>query len=147
MPAYVVGRRLDLLGSNRLARAALFTDFDALPAQRRNVAWLHFLDQGVRGLYPDAEAWAETARDAVAALRVDLGPHLCDDRLCDLLGELSVRSADFRQGSQSRAARASPAGAAAPQRSGVGNATGLRRPERPTARTPKKTLSLESARV
>ncbi|WP_063760786.1 helix-turn-helix transcriptional regulator [Streptomyces aureocirculatus] len=199
VPAYVVGRRLDILGSNRLARA-LFTDFDALPTERRNVAWLHFLDAGVRGLYPDAEAWAETARDTVAALRMDLGRHPCDDRLCDLLGELSVRSEDFQllwaeqlvrehshgverlrhpaagglvlrretlrlpdapdqalvmfaaeQGSPSRGALASlaggVAGVAAPQRSGVGNATGLRRPERPTARTPKKTLSLESSTV
>ncbi|MER7345749.1 helix-turn-helix transcriptional regulator [Streptomyces aurantiacus] len=195
VPAYVVGRRLDILASNRPARA-LFTDFDALPAERRNVAWLHFLDPGVRGLYPDREAWEETARDTVAALRMDLGRHPCDDRLCDLLGELSVRSEEFsllwaeqlvrehshgverlrhpvageltlrretlrlpdtpeqalvtyaaEQGSPSRAALAALAGGAAPQLWGAGNATGPRRPERPTARTPKKTLSLDRSTV
>ncbi|GGO49517.1 helix-turn-helix transcriptional regulator [Streptomyces lasiicapitis] len=196
VPAYVVGRRLDVLDSNRQGRA-LLADFDALPAERRNVAWLHFLDPGVRGLYPDREAWEDTARDTVAALRMDLGRHPCDDRLCDLLGELSVRSEEFRalwaeqlvrehshgverlrhpvagdltlrretlrlpdtpdqalvtyaaeQGSPSSAALAVLAGGgAASQLWGAGNATGLRRPERPTARTPKKTLSLDRSTV
>ncbi|PHQ53355.1 hypothetical protein BLA24_01770 [Streptomyces cinnamoneus] len=78
VPAYVLGRRLDILASNRLARV-LFGDFDALPAERRNVAWLHFLDPGARERYPD---WEQTARDTVAALRMDLGRYPCDDRLC-----------------------------------------------------------------
>ncbi|MFJ2766784.1 helix-turn-helix domain-containing protein [Streptomyces sp. NPDC087300] len=95
VPAYVLGRRLDVLGANPAARA-LFTDVDALPPGQRNVAWLTFLDPAVRGLYADREAWEETARGTVAALRVDLGRHPCDDRLCELLGELSVRSEDFR---------------------------------------------------
>ncbi|MFE0098847.1 helix-turn-helix transcriptional regulator [Streptomyces sp. NPDC059009] len=195
VPAYVLGHRLDILASNRPARA-LFTDFDALPPGQRNAAWLHFLDPAVRGLYPDREAWEETARGTVAALRLDLGRHSCDDRLCELLGELSVRSEDFRalwaehhvgehaygierlrhptagelvlrretlrlpgegdqtlvtyaaeQDTPSHSALADLAALAAPQRCGAGNATGLRRPERPTARTPKKTLSLDSSTV
>ncbi|MEU4800626.1 helix-turn-helix transcriptional regulator [Streptomyces sp. NPDC023327] len=93
VPAYVLGRRLDILASNRLARL-LFGDFDALPAERRNVAWLHFLDPDARERYPD---WEQTARDTVAALRMDLGRYPCDDRLCGLLGELSVRSDDFNR--------------------------------------------------
>ncbi|MFE0171349.1 helix-turn-helix transcriptional regulator [Streptomyces sp. NPDC059002] len=192
VPAYVLGRRLDILASNAQARA-LFTDFDALPSRERNAAWLHFLDPAVRGLYPDRQAWEETARGIVAVLRMDLGRHSCDDRLCELLGELSVRSEDFRalwaehhvgehpygterlrhpaageltlrretlrlpgesdqclvtyaaeEGTPSRSALAA---LAAPQRCGAGNATGLRRPERPTARTPKKTLSLDRSTV
>lgn len=91
VPAYILGRRLDILASNHLARV-LFGDFDALPAERRNVAWLHFLDPDARERYPD---WEQTARDTVAALRMDLGRYPCDDRLCGLLGELSVRSDDF----------------------------------------------------
>ncbi|MEU1133868.1 helix-turn-helix transcriptional regulator [Streptomyces sp. NPDC005900] len=93
VPAYVLGRRLDILASNRLARL-LFGDFDVLPAERRNVAWLHFLDPDARERYPD---WEQTARDTVAALRMDLGRYPCDDRLCGLLGELSVRSDDFNR--------------------------------------------------
>ncbi|WP_030688210.1 helix-turn-helix domain-containing protein [Streptomyces sp. NRRL B-1347] len=93
VPAYVLGRRLDVLAANRPART-LFVDFDALPAAQRNVAWLHFLHPGMRDLYPD---WEEVARDTVAALRMDLGRFPCDDRLCTLLAELSVRSDDFRR--------------------------------------------------
>ncbi|MFH8612935.1 helix-turn-helix transcriptional regulator [Streptomyces sp. NPDC018029] len=192
VPAYVLGRRLDILASNRSARA-LFTDFDALPPGQRNAAWLIFLDPAVRGLYPDRKAWEETARGTVAALRMDLGRHSCDDRLCDLLGELSVRSEDFRAlwaehhvgehahgierlrhpaageltlrretlrlpdegdqclvtyaAEQDTPSHAALAALVAPQRCGAGNATGLRRPERPTARTPKKTLSLDRSTV
>ncbi|MFD9910530.1 helix-turn-helix transcriptional regulator, partial [Streptomyces sp. NPDC059063] len=93
VPAYVIGPRLDVLAANPLARA-LFGDFDALPAARRNVAWQVFLAPGARELYPD---WEEVARDTVVALRLDLGRYPCDDRLCTLLGELSVRSEDFRR--------------------------------------------------
>ncbi|MEV7190963.1 helix-turn-helix transcriptional regulator [Streptomyces sp. NPDC093510] len=93
VPALVLGRRLDVLASNRAARA-LFVDFDALPAAQRNAAWLHFLHPGSRDLYPD---WEQAARDTVAALRMDLGRFPCDDRLCTLLAELSVRSDDFRR--------------------------------------------------
>ncbi|QDQ12221.1 helix-turn-helix transcriptional regulator [Streptomyces spectabilis] len=93
VPAYVVGPRLDVLAANAQGRA-LFADFDALPAARRNVAWQLFLDPGARELYAD---WEEAARDTVVALRLDLGRYACDDRLCTLLGELSVRSEDFRR--------------------------------------------------
>src|SRR6202011_1089249 len=41
-PALVLGRRLDVLAANPLARA-LFTDFDALPPHFRNMARLFFL--------------------------------------------------------------------------------------------------------
>ena len=41
LPALVLGRRLDVLASNRLARA-LYTDFDALPPHFRNMARLIF---------------------------------------------------------------------------------------------------------
>ncbi|MFJ5829393.1 hypothetical protein [Streptomyces sp. NPDC093089] len=37
VPAFVLGRRSDVLASNRLARTVL-TGFDALPAPRRNLA-------------------------------------------------------------------------------------------------------------
>ncbi|QEU91293.1 helix-turn-helix domain-containing protein [Streptomyces kanamyceticus] len=93
VPAYVLGRRLDVLAANRPARA-LFVDFDALPTAQRNVAWLHFRHPVMRELHLD---WEEAARDTVAALRMDLGRFPCDDRLCTLLAELSVSSAEFRR--------------------------------------------------
>ncbi len=93
VPAYVVGRRLDILGGNRLARA-LLGDFAALPAGRRNTAWLVFLDPATRALYAD---WEEKASSVVAFLRRDVGRYPGDPELSALITELSAESADFRR--------------------------------------------------
>ncbi|MDT7751494.1 MAG: hypothetical protein QOD96_5156, partial [Pseudonocardiales bacterium] len=66
VPAFVVGRRTDVLASNRLARAVL-TDFEAMPAVHRNLARFMLLDPAARELYAD---WETNARDAVAILRL-----------------------------------------------------------------------------
>ncbi|HZE32029.1 MAG TPA: helix-turn-helix transcriptional regulator [Actinoallomurus sp.] len=92
-PALIIGRRLDVLASNRLARA-LLTDFDALPHRERNIARFVFFDEAARGLYAD---WAGCARSVVAALHLYAGRHPDDSQLCELVGELSVRDADFRR--------------------------------------------------
>jgi len=81
VPVVVVGRRLDVLASNRLARA-LYTDFDALPATNRNMAWLIFLDEKVRALFAD---WEENARGTVAALRLYAGRQPHDPVLAELV--------------------------------------------------------------
>ncbi|MGY0236366.1 helix-turn-helix transcriptional regulator [Longispora urticae] len=93
VPAYITGRRTDVLGWNRLARA-LLVDFPALPPAERNMARFVFLDPTARELFVD---WAGKARDTVNYLRFDAGRYPCDERLCTLVGELSVRSEDFRQ--------------------------------------------------
>ncbi|TDO49056.1 helix-turn-helix protein [Kribbella sp. VKM Ac-2527] len=49
-PAFVFGRRLDVLAANRLARA-LMTDFEALPPRERNLMRYTFLDESTRELY------------------------------------------------------------------------------------------------
>jgi hypothetical protein len=89
----VLGRRLDVLASNHLARA-LYTDFDALPARRRNMARLLFLDEQVRALHAD---WEQCARGTVASLRLYAGRHPHDPALAELVGELSLRDPDFRR--------------------------------------------------
>jgi transcriptional regulator with XRE-family HTH domain len=93
VPVLVLGRRMDVLASNRLARA-LYTDFDALPARRRNMARLLFLDERVRALHAD---WEEGARGTVASLRLYAGRHPHDPALAELVGELSLRDPDFRR--------------------------------------------------
>ncbi|MEU6965433.1 helix-turn-helix transcriptional regulator [Streptomyces chrestomyceticus] len=93
VPAYVVGRRLDILGWNRLARA-LLGDFAAMPPEERNMAWQLFLAPAARELYAD---WAEKASHVVAHLRRDVGRFPEDPKLCALIDELSARSADFRR--------------------------------------------------
>ena len=91
-PAYVLGRRLDVLAANRLARA-LMTDWDALPARERNLARFLFLDDVAKDLFAD---WPEVAAETVAALRLDAGRHPEDPQLTDLAGELSIKSPEFR---------------------------------------------------
>jgi transcriptional regulator with XRE-family HTH domain len=91
-PAFVIGRGSDVLASNRLARA-LITDFEALPYRERNLARFMFLDEAARELYGD---WPAYAADMVAALRLHAGRHPDDRRLTELVGELSIKSPEFR---------------------------------------------------
>jgi transcriptional regulator with XRE-family HTH domain len=91
-PAFVMGRRMDILATNRMARA-LLTDFDARPARERNHARWIFLDPATRGLYVD---WPVIARDNVAILRHDMAQHPDDPQLRELIRELSMASPEFR---------------------------------------------------
>jgi transcriptional regulator with XRE-family HTH domain len=93
VPAYVLGRRCDILAWNRLA-CALLGDFGALPPEQRNMAWLVFMEPATRELYDD---WEGKARDMVAGLRMHAGRSPDDPRLAALIGELSVKSPEFRQ--------------------------------------------------
>ncbi|MFG2945095.1 helix-turn-helix domain-containing protein [Streptomyces adustus] len=93
IPAYVSGRRSDILAWNRMA-AALFGDWSELPAQERNWARLVFLRPDYRELFVD---WDQKATDIVSYLRMDAGCHPDDPRLSALVGELSVKSEVFRR--------------------------------------------------
>ncbi|GHB51625.1 transcriptional regulator [Streptomyces cirratus] len=93
VPAYLIGRRLDVLAWNDLART-LIADFPALPPDGRNMARLVFLDRAAKDLYPE---WEAKARDTVSNLRLDAGRHPDDPRLAALVGELTLGSADFRR--------------------------------------------------
>ncbi|MET7880247.1 helix-turn-helix transcriptional regulator [Micromonospora profundi] len=92
-PAFVLGRRLDVLANNPLA-GRLIIDFRALPAAERNQARFVFLDPHARELYRD---WAHVAADTAAMLRLDAGRHPDDPALGALVGDLSIRSAEFRR--------------------------------------------------
>ncbi|MFF4017483.1 helix-turn-helix transcriptional regulator [Streptomyces sp. NPDC001843] len=93
VPAYVVGRRSEILAWNRMA-AAVFGDWSELPAAERNWARLVFLRPEYQDLYED---WEQKAIDIVCALRMDAGCYPDDPRLSALVGELSVKSEDFRR--------------------------------------------------
>jgi transcriptional regulator with XRE-family HTH domain len=92
-PAFVLGRRLDVLGHNRLA-ALLIADFDSMPAAERNQARFVFLEPHARELYAE---WEQVAADTAAMLRMYAGQHPEDPLLRQLVGELSIRSAEFRR--------------------------------------------------
>ncbi|MEU6556052.1 helix-turn-helix transcriptional regulator [Streptomyces sp. NPDC046915] len=93
VPAYVVGRRSEILAWNRMA-AAVFGDWAELPAAERNWARMVFLKPEYQDLFVD---WEQKAIDIVCALRMDAGCYPDDPRLSALVGELSVKSEDFRR--------------------------------------------------
>ncbi|MEV6839333.1 helix-turn-helix transcriptional regulator [Streptomyces sp. NPDC051133] len=93
VPAYIVGRRAEILAWNRMA-AAVFGDWSELPAAERNWARLVFLKPEYRDLFLD---WEQKAIDIVCALRMDAGCYPDDPRLSALVGELSVKSEEFRR--------------------------------------------------
>lgn len=93
VPAYVSGRRSDILAWNRMA-AAVFGDWSELPVQERNWARLVFLRPEYRELFVP---WEQKATDVVSYLRMDAGCHPDDPRLSALVGELSVKSEEFRR--------------------------------------------------
>jgi transcriptional regulator with XRE-family HTH domain len=92
-PAFVMGRRTDVLLANRASRA-LMVDWEALPWKSRNMARFLFLDPGARQVFKD---WRQIAQDAVALLRLDAGQHPDDRLMTGLVTELSQASGDFRE--------------------------------------------------
>ncbi|WP_435883548.1 helix-turn-helix domain-containing protein [Streptomyces rubiginosohelvolus] len=93
IPAYVTGARSDILAWNAMA-AAVFGDWGALPSGERNWARLVFLSPGYRDLFVN---WDSKASDMVSYLRLYAGCHPDDPELSALVGELSVKSDEFRR--------------------------------------------------
>lgn len=93
VPAYVIGRRTDVLAWNTPA-CLIFADFDMLPAQWCNMARLVFFDPAARQVYRD---WEAKARDVVAYLRLNSARRPGDGATSALLAELSRQSAEFRR--------------------------------------------------
>jgi transcriptional regulator with XRE-family HTH domain len=90
--AFVRTRRLDVLSANRLGYA-LYSEAFANPQRPVNLARFVFLDPRAREFYID---WDGIAAAGVGNLRVEAGRDPYDRDLTDLVGELSMRSDDFR---------------------------------------------------
>ncbi|MFC7648549.1 hypothetical protein ACFQX6_54990 [Streptosporangium lutulentum] len=90
MPAFIMGRYLDVLVANPLATA-----LSACHAAGVNALRAAFLDPEVRALYEDD--WENNSCGLVAAVRALAGPESRDAHLAELVGELSVRSEEFRR--------------------------------------------------
>ncbi|WP_328427181.1 helix-turn-helix transcriptional regulator [Streptomyces sp. NBC_00443] len=91
-PAFVIGPRMDVLAWNALADAV--SDYGRTAPADRNIPRHVFLDPGSRARYPE---WPAIAAQAVAHLRLNAGHRPDDSELCALVGELSVKSEDFRR--------------------------------------------------
>jgi transcriptional regulator with XRE-family HTH domain len=92
-PAIVMTPTHDILAWNPLA-AALMVDFGEIPERERNFVRLLFTDPRLRSLYPE---WDELARAVVSYLRMEAARKPDDPRLAELVGDLSIRDAQFRQ--------------------------------------------------
>jgi transcriptional regulator with XRE-family HTH domain len=92
VPAFVLGRRMDILAWNGLAEAIY--GFSSMAADERNAARHAFLHAKGRDFYPDFDA---VAAETVAYLRLDAGRHPGDKRLATLIGELSMGDETFRR--------------------------------------------------
>ncbi|MEU2287400.1 helix-turn-helix transcriptional regulator [Streptomyces sp. NPDC013178] len=91
-PAFVLDRRMDVLAWNALGNAVF--GYDGTPPEGRNVPRQIFLDPAARTLYPE---WHAVATQSVAYLRMLAGHHQDDRGLTSLVGELSLKSEDFRR--------------------------------------------------
>jgi transcriptional regulator with XRE-family HTH domain len=91
-PAFIFGRRLDVLAWNALGDAV--AGYTRMTPKERNVLRQVFLDPAAPGFYPD---WPAVAAETVAFLRLDAGRHPEDRRLAALVGELAMKSEDFRR--------------------------------------------------
>lgn len=88
-PAYVLGRRLDVLAANALAMA-----ISPIFSPGVNVVRAAFLDPELRESVPD---WEILAQVAAGRLRALAGPHVDDPDFVELVADLSARSDRFRR--------------------------------------------------
>jgi len=90
--AFVRNGRLDILSANQLGYA-LYSPVFADPARPVNLARFIFLDSRAPEFYAD---WDGIANAAVGSLRAEAGRNPYDRAMSDLVGELSMRSEEFR---------------------------------------------------
>lgn len=93
IPAYVTGARSDVLAWNAMA-AAVFGDWGALPLGRAQLGAAGVPLPAYRDLFVN---WDSKASDMVSYLRLYAGCHPDDPELSALVGELSVKSDEFRR--------------------------------------------------
>ncbi|MFF4254460.1 helix-turn-helix transcriptional regulator [Streptomyces sp. NPDC001663] len=91
-PAVVLDHRMTVLAWNALADAVF--GHSGTTAEQRSIPRHVFLDPVAHDLYPD---WQAVAAMCVAHVRVLAGHHQDDRELTSLVGELSLKSEDFRR--------------------------------------------------
>lgn len=91
-PAYVTGRRWDVLAWNTAA-ADIFTDFGRLPEADRNILIYMLIDPDARRLF--ATTWADEAKRMVAQFRTTHDLWAGDPAFLNLLERLQKGSREF----------------------------------------------------
>jgi transcriptional regulator with XRE-family HTH domain len=92
-PAYVLGRRWDVLAWNRAA-ALLFGDYGKLEGDQRNIMHILFANKAHRKLLVD---WNEVASTALAMFRADSARYAGDPDFERLINHLMSVSGEFRE--------------------------------------------------
>jgi len=92
-PAYVVGRRWDVLAWNDAAET-VFGDYEALKGDARNIIHMVFTNPCHRRLLVD---WEDLARTALAQFRAESAKYVGDPDFDRLIGTLMRSSAEFRE--------------------------------------------------
>jgi transcriptional regulator with XRE-family HTH domain len=91
-PAFVLGRRNEVLASNDLLDA-LLTPFNHRPPDERNLLRWMLLDPAARSLYLD---WAQVTSEVVGVLRAEAGRNPDDPQIAAFVAELRSVSPEFR---------------------------------------------------
>jgi len=93
LPAYLKGRRWDVLAANRAARA-LFTDWSARAPGDRNMVWWMFTDPTARKVYVD---WEKEAAYMLGRFRAAAARRLDDPDFTELIERLHQASPEVRR--------------------------------------------------
>ncbi|MGF9648803.1 helix-turn-helix transcriptional regulator [Pseudarthrobacter oxydans] len=91
-PAIIGNNRMDIVAANTLG-FALYSDMYRGSARPANHSRFIFLDPRAHNFYPD---WERAANVNVAILRREAGRNPHDKGIAELVGELSMRSDEFR---------------------------------------------------
>ncbi len=90
-PAYIMGRRWDVLAWNRAA-CQLFTNFATMPVKERNIVRFIFTDEEYRHRIVD---WEGVAQRVLAQFRASSSQYHNDAQFGTLITELQQRSLEF----------------------------------------------------
>ncbi|MCM3500275.1 helix-turn-helix transcriptional regulator [Microbacterium sp. P26] len=91
-PAFVTNTRMDIVAANTLGYA-MYADLYRGTSRPGNHSRFIFLDPRAHEFYPD---WERAATTNVQILRRDAGRNPHDTGIAELVGELSIRSDEFR---------------------------------------------------
>ena len=91
-PAFIGNNKLDIVAANTLGYA-LYSDMYRTPSRPANHSRFIFLDPRAHNFYTD---WERAANTNVAILRREAGRNPHDKGIAELVGELSMRSDEFR---------------------------------------------------
>jgi transcriptional regulator with XRE-family HTH domain len=91
-PAYVSGRRWDILAANRAARE-LWADWPSLPPAERNIVWWTFMDPRARSVLIE---WESEASALLARFRTAAARYPDDPGFAELIARLQAGSPEVR---------------------------------------------------